>query len=79
MTRTRSAIVLKDLNVAGMMKNRHLAQAIADVGLYEFRRQLQYKGARYGCQIKLANRFYSSTGCRSGCAQLRKIELNEQI
>ena len=79
MTRTKSAIVLEDLNVAGMMKNRHLAQAIADVGLYEFRRQLQYKGAWYGCQIKLANRFYPSTKRRSGCGQLREIELNEQI
>jgi len=41
---TRSAVVLEDLNVGGMLKNHHLAQAIADVGLGEFRRQLSYKG-----------------------------------
>ena len=35
LTRTKSAIVLEDLNVSGMLKNHHLAQAIADVGLYE--------------------------------------------
>ncbi len=45
LTKTKSAIVLENLNVNGMMKNHHLAQAIADVGLYEFRRQMGYKGA----------------------------------
>jgi len=40
LAKTKSAVVLEDLNVSGMMKNHHLAQAIADVGLYEFRRQM---------------------------------------
>ena len=43
LAKNKSAIVLEDLHVNRMLKNRHLAQAIADVGLYEFRRQLQYK------------------------------------
>jgi len=53
LAKTKSAIVLEDLNVSGMLKNHHLAQAIADVGLYEFRRQLSYKGEWYGCEVTL--------------------------
>ena len=37
LAKTKSAIVLEDLHVSGMLKNHHLAQAIADVGMYEFR------------------------------------------
>ena len=44
-----------------MVKNHHLAQAIADVSMYEFRRQITYKGAWYGCDVLLADRFYPST------------------
>jgi putative transposase len=44
LAKTKSAVVLEDLNVSGMMKNHHLAQAMADVGFHEFRRQMSYKG-----------------------------------
>ena len=67
LTKTKSEIVLEDLNVSGMLKNHHLAQAIADVGMYEFRRQLQYKGSWYGCEVLLADRFYPSTKRCSQC------------
>jgi putative transposase len=67
LARTKSAIVLEDLNVSGMMKNHHLAQSIADVGLHQFRRQLQYKGQWYGCEIFLADRFYPSSKQCSQC------------
>jgi IS605 OrfB family transposase len=50
LTKTKSAVVLEDLNVRGMLRNHSLAQAIADVGWYEFRRQISYKGGWYGCQ-----------------------------
>src|SRR5215469_10766638 len=42
------AIGIEDLNVSGMVKNRHLAKAIQDCNFYEFRRQLGYKAERYG-------------------------------
>jgi len=73
LTRTKSAIVLENLNVSGMMKNHHLAQAIADVGMYEFRRQLQYKGDWYGCEVLLADRFYPSTKRCSRCGWVKPV------
>jgi putative transposase len=73
LTKTKSAIVLEDLNVSGLLKNHHLAQAIAEVGMYEFRRQLQYKGSWYGCEVLLADRFYPSTKRCSQCGQLKPV------
>src|SRR5262249_97101 len=48
LAKTTSVIVVENLNVAGMLKNHQLAQAIGDVGFGEFRRQLTYKAQRYG-------------------------------
>jgi putative transposase len=45
-------IVLEDLNIQGMLKNRKLSRAISDVGMYEFKRQLRYKTAWYGITLK---------------------------
>jgi putative transposase len=78
LARTKSAIVLEDLNVSGILKNHHLAQAIADVGMYEFKRQLLYKGEWYGCQVLLADRFYPSTKRCSACGEIREIGLKER-
>jgi len=77
--RTKSAIVLENLNVSGMMKNHHLAQAIADVGMYEFRRQLQYKGQWYGCEVLLADRFFPSTKRCSQCGNEKAVSLAERV
>ena len=66
-------IVLEDLNVSGMLKNHHLAQAIADVSMSEFRRQLSYKAAWYGCEILIADRFYPSTKRCSRCGEVKPV------
>ena len=79
LAKTKSAIVLENLNVSGMMKNRHLAQAIADVGMHEFRRQLQYKGAWYGCEVFLADRFFPSSKRCSRCGSEKKLSLTERV
>jgi putative transposase len=68
---TKSAVVLEDLNVSGMVKNHHLAQAIVDVGFYEFRRQMDYKGQWYGCQVILADQFYPSSKRCSQCGHIQ--------
>jgi len=56
-----SCIVLEDLNVSGMLKNHKLARACADVGLSEFKRQVLYKAAFAGVEVKLASRWYPSS------------------
>ena len=67
LTRRFHSIGIENLNVSGMMKNRHLARAIADMSFYEFRRQLQYKAEMRGGQVIVADRFYPSSKTCSGC------------
>ena len=69
LTRRFATIVIEDLNVKGMMANRKLARAIADVGMYEFRRQLSYKAEMRGVRVVVADRYFpSSQLCStSGC------------
>ena len=57
LARTKSVIVVEDLNVSGMVRNRHLAKAVSDVGMYGFRRQLEYKAGWYGSRIVVVKRF----------------------
>ncbi len=56
-----SVVVVEDLNVRGMTKNHCLAQAISDVGMGEFRRQIEYKAKWYGEQLLVADRFFPSS------------------
>ena len=73
-------IVIEDLNVRGMMKNRHLARHIADASFYELRRQLEYKSKLYGCEIVLADRFYPSSKTCSNCgAVTEELKLSERV
>jgi putative transposase len=70
LAKTKSVIVLEDLNVSGMMKNHHLAKAIADVGLHEFRRQIEYKCQLYGSESVFADRFFPSSKMCSQCGHI---------
>jgi putative transposase len=62
-----SCIVIEDLNISGMLKNRRLSKAIAGVGLYEFRRQLTYKLEATGIPLKVVSRWYPSSKTCSCC------------
>ena len=53
-------IGIEDLNVRGMVRNRHLSRAVSDMGFFEFRRQLEYKAAQRGAMIVVADRWYPS-------------------
>jgi putative transposase len=72
LTRRFHTIGVEDLHVRGMMSNRRLARAIADMGFHEFRRQLDYKAQRRGGQIVVADRWFPSSKTCSGCGVLRE-------
>lgn len=75
-----SVIVMEDLNVYGLMKNKHLARAIAGQKWYEFRRQISYKCELYGIQLLLADRFYPSSKTCSRCGCYKKdLKLSDRV
>lgn len=75
-----STIVIEDLNVAGMLANRHLSRAVADVGLFEFRRQLEYKTAMAGSALVVADRWFASSKLCSHCdAKNGSLTLSERV
>lgn len=75
-----SRIVIEDLNVSGMMKNRHLSKAIQQQKLYEFRRQLEYKTKKYGIELVLADRWYPSSKTCSSCGAIKSdLKLKDRV
>ena len=75
-----SQIVMETLNITGMMKNRHLAKAVAQQKLYEFKRQIQYKCKRYGITFVEADRWYPSSKKCSCCGNIKKnLKLSDRI
>lgn len=72
-------IVIEDLNVKGMVKNRHLARAISRQGWAEFRRQIKYKTEMYGRDLMVADSFYPSTKTCSGCGMVKLMQLSERV
>lgn len=78
--RKPSLIVLEDLNVSGMMSNRHLAKAVQEQGFYEFRRQISYKADRAGITVIIADRYYPSSKTCIICGNVKKdLKLSERI
>ena len=65
-------IVMEDLNISGMMKNRHLSKAIQEQCFYEFIRQMKYKSEYLGIEFIQANRFYPSSKTCSHCGNIKK-------
>src|SRR5262249_11871132 len=64
LAKTTSIVVIEELNMAGLLKSRHLAQAIADVGFYGYKRPLTYTAAWYGARVGISDRWEpSSTTC----------------
>lgn len=80
LSKNYGTIVIEDLNVKGMVKNRKLSQAISDVGFGEFRRQLEYKSDWYGAKLIVADRFYPSSKLCSCCGHKKEIlKLSERF
>ena len=75
-----SMIVIEDLNVSGMVQNRHLARAISDVSMREFRRQIEYKAVWNGVAVETAGRFFPSSKQCSECGNVKRLlKLSERI
>jgi putative transposase len=70
LVRNNDVIVIEDLAVGNLVRNRHLARAISDCGWGEFRRQLEYKCARYGRTLVVIDRWYPSSKTCSACGYL---------
>jgi putative transposase len=72
-------VVVEQLNLAGMVRNRHLARVLSDTGMAELRRQLGYKTGWYGSRLVVADRFYPSSKTCSGCGWVKaKLTLAER-
>lgn len=79
-TQLPKGIVIEDLNVRGLMKNRHLAKHIQNAMFSEFRRQLDYKCLQYGIYLVVADRFYLSSKMCSYCGNINsELNLNERV
>lgn len=73
-------ICIEDLNVSGMMKNKHLSKAVQNQGFFEFRKQLEYKCEAKGIQLITADRFYPSSKLCSCCGNIKKdLKLSDRI
>jgi len=66
-----STVVMEDLNVSGMMKNRHLSKAIAGQKLYEFIRQMKYKCEKIGATFIQADKWFPSSKLCSCCGRIK--------
>jgi putative transposase len=72
-------VVIEDLHVAGMTRNRRLARHVADASFGEFRRQLEYKAAWHGGRVIVADRWFASSKTCAGCGAVKaKLPLSER-
>ena len=75
-----SYITIEDLNVKGMMKNRHLSKAVASQKFYEFRTKLKTKCAEYGIELRVVDRWYPSSRICHCCSCIKKdLKLSDRI
>ena len=75
-----SYITIEDLNVSGMMKNKHLSKAVASQKFYEFRTKLQAKCKENGIELRVVDRWYPSSKTCHCCGAIRKdLKLSDRI
>jgi putative transposase len=72
-------IAIENLNVSGMVKNRKLSKAVSDIGMFELKRQLEYKAIWYGKTIVQIDRWFPSTKLCSSCGQIHQMKLSDRI
>ena len=73
-------ITIEDLNVSGMMKNKHLSKAIQQQKLYEFRKQLEYKCKWNNIELRIVDKFYPSSKLCHECGHIKSdLKLSDRI
>lgn len=73
-------IAIEDLNVSGMMKNRHLSKAIAQQKFFEFRTKLLSKCNEYGIELRVVDRFYPSSKICHCCGSIKsELKLSDRV
>ena len=73
-------ITIEDLNVSGMMKNKHLSKSIAQQKFFEFRIKLLAKCNKYGIELRIADRFYPSSKTCHKCGHIKSnLKLSDRI
>ena len=78
--RKPSFITIEDLNISGMMKNKHLSKAIQQQKLYEFRRQLEYKCKWNNIELRIVDRYFPSSKLCHECGCIKKdLKLSDRI
>ena len=78
--REPSFICIEDLNVSGMMKNKHLSKVVQQQGFYEFRRQIEYKSTWNNIPVVIADRFFPSSKLCSCCGNVKKdLKLSDRV
>ena len=70
--REPSFIVLEDLNISDMLKNKHLSKSVREQNFYRFRELITYKAERAGVKLILADRFYPSSKLCSNCGAVKQ-------
>lgn len=75
-----SYITIEDLNVKGMMKNKHLSKAIAQQKFYEFKLKLKCKCKESGIELRVVDRWYPSSRLCHKCGTIKKdLKLSDRI
>ena len=75
-----SYITIEDLNVKGMMKNKHLSKAIASQKFFEFKTKLMSKCKQNDVELRIVDRFYPSSKTCSQCGKIKKdLKLSDRI
>ncbi|WP_288834973.1 transposase [uncultured Catenibacterium sp.] len=75
-----SHITIEDLNVSGMMKNRHLSKAVASQKFYEFRTKLLAKCKENGIELRVADRWFPSSKTCHCCKNIKKdLKLSDRL
>lgn len=75
-----SYITIEDLNISGMMKNRHLSKAVASQKFYDFKRRLKAKCDENGIELRIVDRFYPSSKRCHCCGRIKKdLKLSDRI